>query len=290
MSDDLDDGATLERLAAFTEDPTGGNPAGVWIGGRLPAPDVMRRVAEEVGYSETAFLAPSGDTAGAASRWRVRYFSPRKEIDFCGHATIASAVALGDRHGEGTYVFETAVGDVPVVVGADGGRLTATLTSVAPSGSPADDGLVTEVLLATTWTADDLDPQLPAELAFAGAWHLVLPVRTREVLASLEYEFEALRDVMDAHDLTTIQAVWREDDRTFHSRNPFPVGGVVEDPATGAAAAALGGYLRRRSLVDPPADVVVIQGVDMGRPSRIAVHVPADGGIDVSGAAVRLEP
>ena len=86
---------TLLRLAAFTADPRGGNPAGVWIGDALLPPDQMRRIAADVGYSETAFLAPDG--SGLPGRFRVRYFSPLAEVPFCGHATIASGVALSDR-------------------------------------------------------------------------------------------------------------------------------------------------------------------------------------------------
>ncbi len=86
---------TLLRLAAFTTDPSGGNPAGVWIGEALPADAEMQRIAAEVGYSETAFLAPDG--SGRAGRFRVRYFSPLAEVPFCGHATIASGVALAER-------------------------------------------------------------------------------------------------------------------------------------------------------------------------------------------------
>jgi PhzF family phenazine biosynthesis protein len=95
---------------------------------------------------------------------------------------------------------------------------------------------------------------------------------------------------MDRHDWTTIDLVWRESADTFHARNPFPSGGVLEDPATGAAAAALGGYLRERGLVEPPATFTIHQGEDMGRPSVIVVDVPAgDGtGVAVSGAAVPL--
>jgi PhzF family phenazine biosynthesis protein len=86
---------TLLRLAAFTTDPAGGNPAGVWLGDALPDPAEMQRIAGEVGYSETAFLAPDG--SDRPGRLRVRYFSPAKEIDFCGHATIAAGVALAER-------------------------------------------------------------------------------------------------------------------------------------------------------------------------------------------------
>jgi PhzF family phenazine biosynthesis protein len=89
---------------------------------------------------------------------------------------------------------------------------------------------------------------------------------------------------------TTVDLVWRAGPTTFSARNPFPPGGVVEDPATGAAAAALGGYLRDLALVDLPATVTVLQGADMGRPSVLTVDVPADpaAGIAVTGSAVAL--
>jgi hypothetical protein len=86
---------TLLRLAAFTTDPSGGNPAGVWIGAALPAETEMQRIAAEVGYSETEFLARDG--SDLPGRFRVRYFSPLAEVPFCAHATIASGVALAER-------------------------------------------------------------------------------------------------------------------------------------------------------------------------------------------------
>ena len=81
----------------------------------------------------------------------------------------------------------------------------------------------------------------------------------------------------------------RESATRFHARDPFPVGGVVEDPATGAAAAALGGYLRDAGLIEAPARLTIRQGEAMGRPSRLEVEVPATGGIVVSGTAVALQ-
>ncbi len=74
---------------------------------------------------------------------------------------------------------------------------------------------------------------------------------------------------------TTVHLVWAESPVVFHARNPFPPGGVVEDPATGAAAAAFGGYLRALALVDVPARVTILQGEDMGRPSRLLVDLAA---------------
>ena len=277
--------AELLRLAAFTTDPKGGNPAGVWIGDELPPEADMQRIAADVGFSETAFLAPA-ESAG----WKVRYFSPEAEVPFCGHATIASGVALGERFGEATYSFSTPSGRVLVRVGHQRGdtRLTATLVSVTPQSRPADLGLVAAVLDALRWDAGDLDEKLPPAMAYAGAWHLVIAVSTRERLARLDYDFKRLRRLMEEHDLTTCQLIWREDTATFHARNPFPVGGVVEDPATGAAAAALGGYLRDSGLVRAPTRIDIHQGDDMGRPSRLRVDIPLAGGIEVTGTAVPL--
>ncbi|MBQ1068576.1 PhzF family phenazine biosynthesis protein, partial [Micromonospora sp. D75] len=91
-------------------------------------------------------------------------------------------------------------------------------------------------------------------------------------------------------DWTTVDLVHRESPLVFHARNPFPPGGVVEDAATGAAAAAFGGYLREMGLVRPPATVTVRQGEDMGRPSLLTVGIPADpgAGIAVTGTAVPI--
>ncbi|MBD1909107.1 PhzF family phenazine biosynthesis protein [Leptolyngbya sp. FACHB-8] len=274
---------TLYRLSAFTTTPEGGNPAGVWVGDTLPEPEVMQRIAAEVGFSETAFVAP---TTGPERT--VRYFSPEVEVPFCGHATIATGVVLGENDGDGTYQLVTSVGTVPVAVHQRDGHYEASLTSVEPGYEPAPDELVSEALATLGWTRDDLDDSIPPARAYAGAWHLVVAVAKAQRLAQLDYDFEALKALMLRDGLITLQLVWRENDDTFHSRNPFPVGGIVEDPATGAAAAALGGYLREAKLVMVPKTLLIRQGEAMGRPSQLEVHIPASGGIVVTGKAIRI--
>lgn len=276
--------AAVRRLAAFTEEPNGGNPAGVWIGDRLPAAAEMQHIACEVGDSETAFAVPAGDG------FEVRYYSPEAEVPFCGHATIALGVALAEEHGEGTYRLDTRAGPVSVRVESAGGLRRATLTSVEPAVEFVSDAVVAEALALVGWSHADLDPDLPPRIAFAGARHLIVAARTRDRLGELDYDFGGLRSLMLDHDLTTVALVHRERADVFHARNPFPVGGIVEDAATGAAAAALGGYLRVVGALHPPARFRVLQGVDMGRPSELVVAVPVAGGIDVSGAAVALPP
>jgi PhzF family phenazine biosynthesis protein len=288
---------TLLRLAAFTVDPSGGNPAGVWFGDSLPSPDEMQRIAADVGYSETAFLAPDG--SGWAGRFRIRYFSPLAEVPFCGHATIASAVALADRGlaasadrpGDPERLSLTTNGGlVEVTTKPDShGRTRATLTSIATSVTEPPPELLSEALRLLGWRADELDPDLPPAIGFAGARHLILAARERSRLATLDYPFHELKALMLAHDLTTIQLVWRQDGQTFRARDPFPVGGVVEDPATGAAAAAFGGYLRARGEIVAPASFEILQGVEMGRPSHLTVSIaPGEDGVRVAGNAVTI--
>ncbi|MEU9739438.1 PhzF family phenazine biosynthesis isomerase [Micromonospora chersina] len=271
------------RYAAFTTDPAAGNPAGVVLdAGRLTDPE-MQAIATDVGYSETAFL-----TATGAGEYDVRYFSPQAEVPFCGHATIASAVAVAERAGTGDLVFRTPAGVVPVATARDSdGRPTATLTSVAPSDAPVAADDLAEALAALGWAPGDLDPALPPRVAYAGAHHLILGAATRERLAALDYDFDRLRNLMLRRDWTTVALVWRASGTRFDVRNPFPVGGVVEDPATGAAAAALGGYLRTHGLVEPPTTLRLHQGADLGRPGLLVVDVPTGtGGIRVTGTAV----
>jgi PhzF family phenazine biosynthesis protein len=273
------------RYAAFTADGTGGNPAGIVLDAAGLSEAQMLAIAAEVGYSETAFLT---DRRGP-DHYRVRYFAPVQEVPFCGHATIATAVALAERGAAEELLFETNAGPVPVRTRSVGGETVAELTSVATRSAPADPALVEQALHALRWGRDDLDPAYPAEVADAGASHLVLVTRTRERLADLDYDFEALAGLMRAAKLITLQLVWPESPFRYHARNPFAGSGVVEDPATGAAAAALGGYLRQHDLVAEDAAFTISQGVDMGRPSEITVRlVPGDPGVRVSGAAHRV--
>ena len=273
----------LFELSAFAETAGGGNPAGVWIGDSTPDVDTMRSLAARLGHSETAFVTPA-----AGSTRHVRYFSPQSEVPFCGHATIATGVALGRVSGAGRYRLETPAGPVDVDVAQTGGQWRAAFVSVAPSHEAVPATFLQQTLAALGWSAQDLEPTLPPALAFAGANHLVLAVRNKARLDALAYDFDRLRGLLESKDLVTAQLVWRESEATFHSRNPFPTGGIVEDPATGAAAAALGGYLRDASLIRTPMTLTIRQGETMGKPSVIHVDIPEHGGIRIAGTAVDL--
>ena len=275
------------RYAAFSDDPLGGNPAGVVLHAAHLTEKRMKQVAAEVGYSETAFV--TGPIAGDAARLiPVRYFAPEGEVDFCGHATIATAVAVGRLAGAGTYTLQTNVGPIEITARLEGDRAVGTLRSPDVACFPLAEELLDPLLAALGWSADDLDPDLPPAVGFGGNRHPVLVAGDLHRLATLTYDFDALQRLCRAHDWVTVQLVASTGPGTWRARDPFPFGGVVEDPATGAAAAAFAGYLRGHGRAVTGDTFVITQGVEMGRPSRIEVEL-LDRTALISGTAVPIE-
>ncbi|AZO10150.1 PhzF family phenazine biosynthesis protein [Mesorhizobium sp. M3A.F.Ca.ET.080.04.2.1] len=268
------------RIAAFSDGSTGGNPAGVLIGGVLPDAAVMQRVAAEVGFSETAFAAPQADG------WRVRYFSPESEVPFCGHATIALGAALVRQHGDGVFHLSLNQASITVEGFRDGVNFAAALQSPPTRSRPAPPELVAEMLALFGYQAGDLDPAIPPALIHGGADHFVLALKSRERLAAMAYDLKQGQALMRREGLVTIMMAHAETPRLFHTRNPFASGGVYEDPATGASTAAFAGYLR--DLGWPHGGAIdVVQGEDMGMRSRLHADIPPMPGssIRVSGTA-----
>jgi PhzF family phenazine biosynthesis protein len=274
----------VQRIAAFSESAAnGGNPAGVVLCEALPAAERMLAIAAEVGYSETVFAAPGEDG------WRVRYFAPEIEVPFCGHATIALGAALALAYGDGTFALQLNDARITVTGWRNNPALMAALQSPPTRSAPAPQELVEAALGLFSYTADDLDPRLPPAIAEAGARHLVLALTSRQKLAAMHYDLEQGRQFMTAAGLITISLVQAETDTRFHARNPFAAGGVYEDAATGAAAAALAGYLR--DLGWPHGGMIeILQGEDMGVPSRLRAEITAEPGasIRVSGEARQI--
>ncbi len=272
------------RYRAFDIDAGGGNPAGVVLDSTGATADQMLVVAAELGYSETAFLVPAGDR-----RHQIRYFSPQAEVDFCGHATMAASVALAEAEcGAGQLQFETNVGPIEIFVAESGSGFKATLTSIEPSTAELEH--LSQLLNLFGWAEGDLDPDLPVGVAFAGIWHPILWAGSRERLADLDYDFDGLKALMLAQGWGTVSLLYRESPNLIHSRNAFAVGGVVEDPATGAAAAALGGFLRDHQLLPLDGRFEVRQGEDLGVPCLLEVDASGHGGVRVSGTAVKIAP
>ena len=270
----------VQRIAAFSDGGQGGNPAGVVICERLPDDAVMQRVAADVGFSETAFAAPMQEG------WRVRYFAPAMEVPFCGHATIALGAALARRFGEGIFPLTLNEAQITVEGKVAGEIMQAALQSPPTMNEPASDALLSEALTLFSYQPQELDLELPPAVINAGARHLLLALSRRDALARMTYDLVEGKSMMQRWGLTTIAFVYRETPTVFHCRNAFAVGGVIEDPATGAAAAALAGYLRDSDRLSGR-KIRIVQGEDMGMKSVLHAEASLEKGssIRVSGQA-----
>jgi PhzF family phenazine biosynthesis protein len=253
------------KIAAFSHNNEGGNPAGVVLNDEMPADEVMLQVAAQVGYSETAFLTP------VEGGWRVRYFSPEREVPFCGHATIASGAALARQSGVGEYRLFLNQGEISISVEADETNFRVALQAPRTWSQTAPKDLVDTILGLFHLSRTDLEPDFPVSIAFAGARHLIIVLNDRNTLANMNYDFDAVKSIMLEQDWITISLLFNESGTLFHSRNAFAFGGVIEDPATGAAAAALAGYLRDIEWQGED-NFEILQGFDMGAPSRLLVE------------------
>ena len=287
----------FHTLDVFTDHPFGGNPLGVFPDATHLTPDLMQRVAREMNLSESVFLGPP-QSGGAA---RVRIFTPGAEVPFAGHPTVGTAIFLASRldiapsDGTTTLVLEENVGHVPVDVRFVGGQpvsarfTTAVLPEHRPSPVPRSD-LARMVGL----TEGDLDPSRPVEMVSCGLPFHCIPLRSLDAMRRAVLDLAAWRRLLAdlwANHVYLITSDAEGEGVDVRVRMFAPAVGVMEDPATGSAAAALGGYL---SALDGSEAAslrwTVEQGLEIGRPSLLHVEADRAGGtttaVRVGGSAV----
>ncbi|MCT4600953.1 MAG: PhzF family phenazine biosynthesis protein [Marinifilaceae bacterium] len=255
------------KRAAFSLNNKGGNPAGVVIMSEPLSDKSMLSIASDLGYAETAFLSHEDRNI-----WRIKYFSPEMEIDFCGHATIASGSVLGKEFGAGNYQLITNIKTVDInIENLDDDNFKVSFESPRTWTKEAPINVVSDILNNFNISQSELNSDYPVKYAYAGATHLILFLKDRETLRNMEYNFEKVKAIMLEEKLTTISLLWIDSNNIIHSRNSFASGGIYEDVATGAAAAALAGYLRDINWKFGN-KFTIHQGEDMGSLSKIIVE------------------
>lgn len=282
----MSDSPEILRYSAFAATEDGGNPAGVVLDASRLDEASMERIAREVGYSETAFVV--SETDHATPRYRLRFWSPAAEVPFCGHAAVATAVALAERDGPGEVEFDTAAGVITLRSQTDdAGDVSVSFTSVEPEVRRLDDYVRTRLLALLGLVESDLDHRFPVRESFAGNWHPIVVIADREIFHQFRFAPADVAALMREQGWTgTVTVLHSQSANEFEARNLFPVGQITEDPATGSAAASTGAYLRE--LGYSAQTIRIHQGRHVGRPSRLIVKIPATGGIEVSGGATRI--
>ena len=264
----------------FTDTRFGGNQLAVFPeAGDLPE-DALQSIAAEFNFSEVTFVYPPDDAGHTA---RVRIFTPTMEIPFAGHPVIGTAAALQALGAGERMVLELGVGPLECLAGADGISFT-TAAPLEIMGQP-DPALVVRALgVAEQDIVTDTHPPMMATL---GLPFTITELASRAALAACQTDVAAFREGAKAHPaaLDFAQfAYWREGD-VAHARMFAPLDNIPEDPATGSACATLAALLAHQTGSD--LSLTVLQGEDMGRPSRIGLRTAGDA-VTVSGQAVAV--
>jgi trans-2,3-dihydro-3-hydroxyanthranilate isomerase len=280
----------------FTATRFGGNQLAVVLDGQGLSTEQMQTIAREFNYSETTFVLPPDHRAHTA---RVRIFTPGAEMPFAGHPTVGTAFVLASLGIVGAdvndIVFEENIGAVPVMIERkDGQVVRCTLTApknpwvvtfdFSPSGAAQLLGVSQSQLHAT----------LPMAAMSTGSELLIVPLVDRAALSACRLSTAAwdLASPITRHQQFYPCAIDAAR-KTAYVRMFAPAHGVLEDPATGSAAATFAGYLAQYiDTQDGDHDWTVIQGVEMGRPSELQLRYTRTGhaasNVRVGGAAVMV--
>jgi PhzF family phenazine biosynthesis protein len=274
-------------INAFTDTPNGGNPAGVFLDAAGLSDADMMAIAAKVGFSETAFVSPSG-----IADVQVRFFTPNAEVDLCGHATIATFHLLHQQGllGLGDFTQETKAGILPVSI-TQGQRIIMTQATPVFSDTP-DPALVYNTL---GLTPADYHPTLVPQVVSTGLRDLIVPITNLKTILAIQPNFEAVSKLSQQFDLIGYHLFCLEtlahDEATAHCRNLAPLVGIPEEAATGTGSGALACYLWQHQLITPTQAKALRfqQGYSMQRPSQIEAILTLENntiaGVQVGGKA-----
>jgi trans-2,3-dihydro-3-hydroxyanthranilate isomerase len=276
------------HLDVFTNQPFTGIQLAVFLDAAGIDERRMQRIANEMAFPETAFVLPPG---AAGTDVRVRIFTPSLELPMAGSPTIGTTFALAGagrlRAGADKAVLGLGIG--PTTVGLEGGPSAlrfAWMTQPLPTFGPIVTDTVAVAAAIGVQPCDLAGGNLPVQVASSGVPFLYVPLNSRAAVDSASLERTRLCALLRAMDLEELPVFVfspepADDDATVYSRMFAPVLGIPEDPATGGASGPLGAYLLQHNAVsaDTASRLVSLQGVRMGRPSRIHIALSIRAGV-----------
>ncbi|MBR4146637.1 MAG: PhzF family phenazine biosynthesis protein [Bacteroidales bacterium] len=268
---------------AFADKPFGGNPAGVVLldSDAFPKEEMMLKIAAELRYSETAFIQRHSD-----KEFTIRYFTPKAEVELCGHATIASFFLL-HRNGlaSGHCLCHTKAGDLHIEAGEKvmmqmaKPRIVATIAETEEIYQAIGINKLTLNFKLSTFN-------LPTQVVYAGLPDLMIPLPDVATLQALQPDMQAIAAITKRYEAVSFHVfAFSNDGYTAHVRDFAPLYDIPEESATGTANASLTYYLQQCGCLGTDAECAFIQGEAMGRPSVVATRIQADGNLYVGGTA-----
>ncbi|MEM1136744.1 MAG: PhzF family phenazine biosynthesis protein [Bacteroidota bacterium] len=263
-------------LDVFTSQKFGGNQLAVFTDA-TPIPEgILQQIARELNLSETVFIYPPETNQGD---YKMRIFTPDKEMVTAGHPTIGTAHLLLNELNwsykkNGELLLEQKIGSIPVSFDKDGNKCTQ-ITMQQPNPVYGNliqkRGMIAEIL---SISENDLMPSLPIQCISCGNNFMYIPVASLEVLSQIKIRIDLLEARVNILETPALYVFTTKtnSEATTRGRMFAPTWGVYEDPATGSASGPLGCYLVRHNLNDGE-NILCEQGFEMGRPSHIRVKI-----------------
>jgi len=281
----------MVQLDVFSSRPLEGNPLAVFLDGSGLGEGEMQALAREMNLSETTFVLPRDAAVERERGVRVRIFTVEEEMPFAGHPTLGTAFVLRGASGAREIALDLDVGRIPVRFEDAPGKPTfGEMTQVDPVFGERHDAVA--VAQAAGLRTEDLDPSLPIQTVSTGVPFAVVPVRSLEAMRRLRPDPARVAEYLARDRGTSFYFVTRQTvdpAARLHARMLFHGG---EDPATGSAAGCTAAWMVACGVARPDERVLIEQGLEMKRPSRIWVRASRKGdrvaGVRVGGNAVEV--
>ena len=269
----------IKQVDAFTSLPFGGNPAGVVTDANNISDDIKQKIAKEMNLSETAFVSHS-DKAD----FKVQFFTPRFEVDLCGHATIATFDTLYKENkldlSKDKIYQETKAGILPIEIRNINNKTIFMMTQVSPIFENLD-YLRDEVAKSLNLSSDDL-LTYPVEKISTGLWWLVFGVKSLELLKNINPDLNKISKLSEVNDFAGFSIFAMETidkEATYHIRSIAPFCGVAEDPVCGTGNGCVASYIVHHKLIEGnKLSLIGEQGNFVNRPGRVYVEIQNNNG------------
>ena len=277
---------------SFTNEKFKGNPAGVVLEGKGLEEDQMQLIARELGYPETVFIFKDD------SKIKVRFFTPKEEIDLCGHATIAYGTALVEsgminvNEGENRIDIETNLGILPIIITMENKKVKNIMMYQASPKLSKDFILDREKLAKSlNISRDDFREEIDIVKAYTGVWDLMIPLKSKEALDNIDGNMNLIKELSRELGIISLHPFYLDENKQLYARNLAPIVDIDEEAATGTSNGALTYYLYSLGIVKDREEISVIQGEQMGRKSEIRGKIQIENGeikVLIGGTALKI--
>lgn len=258
------------KLNSFAKKSGGGNPAGIVLEADFLSDEEMKRIAEKLGFSETAFISKSN-----LADFKLRFFTPNDEVNLCGHATVGSYFTLFKQGiiASGVYTQEVKAGILEIEVNQNG---IVTMEQNCPTYYDILNN--EEIASSLSIGTNEIIEELPIQIVSTGLKDIIIPVKSLDIINKISPNLDRIKHISKKYGVIGYHVFTLETlhNASAHCRNFAPLYGINEESATGTSNGALACYLYKYGEVKDMENIVMEQGYSMNRPSEIHVKLSSE--------------